>query len=677
LFGGKGVSPVQEQGIGETPVPPKTEHMPDDPRQALVALVARLANVPRAERPGVLLQILPLLADANLLPPLRVSAAARVLKVLPDRAVPVRRVARALTVGLSPSRALDRLRQLQHHVDKCAALDALIDAREKRVKLACPRCRMRLPRVEMIKHLWHEHGLTLDQGKARASARVVEELQTKHATTGDPEPLDRVAALAGTTGLRQWLANDDLPAEQLAPLLNAAAARGAGLCPGCFAELPAAITPLPEPLAVARGRLAGDGYAVAVGGNAWFHTLRVTTPDRPTASGRRSFAPRAVASFVAAAVLVVGLIFGRSPTAVGTELLLAMFVYLIVRYFLTNGDSLDDRAVNAAWSRLAPKLIERAHATRFLTRLCLTSLGRGDPETRAKVLSAIAARAAGKLDESDAELQLLAAVHVLQVADIARYGRDEVAGIAALAAEGFNGTLPADYAEYVVGCYLTREREPGDMARLRILLVGAAFEAGLVPRDLIDLWAGAANLKRAMAVEPSHRLGLLFGVWRTQAAKAWESVAPADTVFDLARTSPPTAARVLARFPDLLLFHRPEPRVEELIGPVMVCSRGIALDEYLTADPDASVRLVAGGQELVLGRHRIEVARRLPEEFPELIQKWLRFRTEKLLPFTDGYLSPGLVEVPRRVLGPYCRRCRVCGTVSAVASGAVGRPVTT
>ena len=175
-------------------MPPKTEHMPDDPRQALVALVARLANVPRAERPGVLLQILPLLADANLLPPLRVSAAARVLKVLPDRAVPVRRVARALTVGLSPSRALDRLRQLQHHVDKCAALDALIDAREKRVKLACPRCRMRLPRVEMIKHLWHEHGLTLDQGKARASARVVEELQTKHATTGDPEPLDRVAA---------------------------------------------------------------------------------------------------------------------------------------------------------------------------------------------------------------------------------------------------------------------------------------------------------------------------------------------------------------------------------------------------------------------------------------------------------------------------------------------------
>ena len=649
--------------------------MSDDPRQALVALVNRLAAVPRPERPRILLQILPLLGDARLAIPFRVAATARVLRFVPDRERPVRRVARALTVGLSPSRRLERLLHLQHHVETCDALDAYIGDREKRVKLACPRCRVRLPRIEMVKHLWHEHGLTLDRGKARTAERVVGEFRDLHATNGDPEPLDRVAALAGIAGLRKWLATEDPPAEEIAPLLHAAAQSGAGLCPSCFAELPAAVAPLPEPLALAKGRLSGDGFAVAVGGNVWFQTLRVTTPEKPTTVSGRSLAPRAVAALTAAAAMLIALLVARSLTVAGVSLAVAAVVYAVTRFLRSDAEGLDMQAVNAAWARLAPKFAERASAARFLMRLCLASFDRGDPEERARMLNAIAVRAAGKADEADAELQLLAAARVLQVEDVARYGRDVVAGIAELAADGFAGKLPADYAEFALGCYLTRNRDPGDLARLRVLLIGAAFEAGLVPPDLLDLWAGAPNLRRAMAVEPAHRLGLLSGLWRTRAAKAWESVAPADTVFDLARTSPPTAARVLARFPDLLLYHRPDPAVEDLVGPLMVCSRGVAVAGFLTADPDADVRLQANGRELIFGRHRVEVSRRLPAEYPELLTKWLHFRAEVLLPFIDGYLSPGSAEVSRRVLGPYCRRCLACGAVSAVASGAIGRPV--
>jgi hypothetical protein len=264
---------------------------------------------------------------------------------------------------------------------------------------------------------------------------------------------------------------------------------------------------------------------------------------------------------------------------------------------------------------------------------------------------------------------------VLQVEDLSRYGRDVVAGIAALAADGFSGVLPADYAEFVVGCYLARPRDPGDLARLRVLLIGAAFDARLVPRDLLDIWAGAPNLARAMALEPAHRLGLLHGLWRTRAAKAWEAVAPADTVFELARTAPPTAARILARFPDLLVFHRPQPTVEELVGPVLVCARGVSVGGYLTADPDAEVRLAEEGHELIFGRHRLETARQLPADLPVLLTKWLQFRAEVLIPFIDGYLSAGSADVAQRVLGPFCRRCRACETISAVARGAIGRAV--
>jgi hypothetical protein len=208
-----------------------------------------------------------------------------------------------------------------------------------------------------------------------------------------------------------------------------------------------------------------------------------------------------------------------------------------------------------------------------------------------------------------------------------------------------------------------------------MLLLGAAFDAGLVPRDLLDIWAGAPNLARAMAIEPSHRLGFLHGVWRARAERPWETVAPAETVFDLARTAPPTAMRVLAQFPDLLLFHRPAPIVETTIGPVLVCSRGVSVAGHLVADPDAKIELEDNGHELIFGRHRIEVARPLPADLTVLLTKWLRFRAEVLVPFIDGYLAPGSSTVARRAIGPFCRRCFTCGTVSAVASGAIGRTV--
>src|SRR5262245_15097722 len=368
-----------------------------DPRQSLSALVARLAAAPQAARPPLVAAVLPLLSDADIPVPVRVAAAARVLRFIPDRRGPVRRVTRALTAGLSPGRGLARLRQLQNQVEKCDALDALIEARERRVKLACPRCRVRLPRVEMVKHLWHEHALTLERGKTRTWQRVVEDLQAKHATSGDPEPLDRVAALAGVAGLRRWIAGDEPPAEQVAPLLEAAAEHGAGLCPGCFAELPAAVTPLPAPLVLERGRLAGDGFAVEAGGGVWFRTLRVTTPEKGTAAGKRTPAPRGAATLWAALVLLAALPLARDWVFALAAVALALLAYLLVR-LIRGGGNPDDRAVDAAWARLAPRLAERARAARFLTRLCCASLGRGDPGERVKVLGAVITRAAAKAD---------------------------------------------------------------------------------------------------------------------------------------------------------------------------------------------------------------------------------------------------------------------------------------
>jgi hypothetical protein len=420
-------------------------------------------------------------------------------------------------------------------------------------------------------------------------------------------------------------------------------------------------------------------------------TLVVRTPANVVRSGfdRRPLGPRGAATLAALPVLLaaVGCALLIPPKAIPPYLvacwlvLAAGFVYAVVRFARRPLPPPDDRAVDAAWAVLARRLLDRDHGARFLTRLCLTSAGRGDPEERVGVLTRLADRAAEGAGESDESLQLLAAARVLQVDDAARLGRDRVAGLAELIADGLTGEQPADYAEHVAAAVLARDPppDPEELARLRILLAAAAFGAGLKPRDLIDLWAVAPALGRVMAVEPAHRLGLLHGVWLLRNVRRWERVGPADTAFELCKVAPHVSGRVLAEFPDLLLYHRTDPDIDRDIGPVLVCTRGVVVGGQLAADPDAEVSQAklgrfGGGYGLTFGRHRIRLARKLPDDFLEAVRGWLRFRAGVLLPHIDGYLDPGSPEVAGRVLGPFSRKCGRCGTVSAVAVGKVGIP---
>lgn len=656
-------------------------------RRVLLEWVARV----RADLPeSVLDQLRPLLSDRKVPASVRILAAARALRSLPDKVEAVEPIARALTRGLSPLRRLERLRQLQHQTEKSRGLDLLIERREKRVKMDCPRCGVRLPRVGMIRHLWNSHGLMLEHGKIRSPHRTVEELHTEHAASHDTTVLDRASLLSDPPALRAWVAAADTPAEDVATLLGAAADHRAGLCPGCFAELPAPLPPLPPPLTLAGGRLAGDGFLVEVGGASWFRTLTVASPTRIFRSGpdgRGALGRRGAATLAAAAVLLAAVAHGlflRHPAvshlpAVLVLALIAAVVYAVVWYTRKPLPNPADRAVDAAWTILARRLVKANQAAEWLTRLCRVSPGRGDPVARAGVLKQVTDRAAEGGTEAD--VQLLAAAGVLQVEDAARHGRDRVAGIAGVAAAGFRGDQPIGYAEYAAGCFLdlAPAPEPGDLARLRTLLLAAAFDAGLNPRNLIDLWAVAPALRRAMAVEPLHRLGLLHGVWTMRPARRWEQVAPAESVFDLCRTSPNISGRLLRDFPDLLLYHRPDPDTFDQLGPVLVCARGVVVGGQMVADPDADVKVVKGGRpggyELVFGRHRLRLVHRPAGDFAGTVREWLRFRAWALLPLLDNYLAPGSRAVAARVLGPFERRCDHCAAVAAVAVGTVGTPV--
>lgn len=646
-------------------------------------LLEWVARTPGPLPAAVVGKVTPVVAARHVPVAVRVAAAARLVRSVPDRRRSVLPIARAVSGGLPPLRKLERLRQLQHQVEHSRALDRLIDRRELRVKMDCPRCGVRLPRVDMVKHLWHDHGLWLDAGKVRSPQRAAEELQAEFAANSMPEAIDRAAVLAGPAALRCWLATADAPAEEMAPFRAAAAEHAAGLCPGCLAELPAPVPPLPPPLDLADGRLAGDGFAVEVGA-AWVRTLTVRVPDRvltfgfdrpvrlgPRGAGTLAALPVLVLAFAVAALLPPRVI--QPFLVVAWLILVAAAVYGAVWFTRKPLPSADDRAFDVAWAVLARRLAEGTRGTRFLTRLCRTSAGRGDPVARSAVLSRVVERATATAAESDEALQLLAAARVLQVDDASRLGRDRAAGIAALVADGFTGAQPADFAEHAAAAFLDRTPPPdlAELARLRVLLIGAAFDALMRPRDLLNLWAVAPALRRTMAVEPAHRLGLLYGLWQIRTVRTWEKIGPADTAFELARVAPNLSGRVLRDFPDALLHVRTGNAADDL-GPVLVCARGVVVAGRMTSDPEARVELARGGLELVFGPHRVRLSRRPPDGFVASLRGWLRFRANVLLPFIDGYLEPGPREVADRVLGPFSRKCRRCDTVSAVAVGKVG-----
>ncbi|AWM36145.1 hypothetical protein GobsT_60860 [Gemmata obscuriglobus] len=622
--------------------------VPTDPRAALARLVVQLRGAAPAARAPLVRRMLPLLAQPGIPLAVRYAAAARAIDALPDHPGAVRNVVRALTGRVPPARALRRLRHLQHLTERSGALDALVERRERKVKLTCPRCNTKLPRAEMAKHLWHEHRLELVEGKVYSNAQIAEVLRAEHTATGDPALIDRAAFRTGARQAGVWAAGTATP-EETVPLCSAARERGVSLCPGCFSDIPPQVPDLPPELTLANGRLAGDGFVA---------TAPVLSP------------PRVRATLLGAGVMLAGALV----IPVARALVLSALAYLLGRALFRSKGAPDDLALNAAWRTLARKLTDRRDAARFLTRLCVTSVGRGDPFDRANPLNALVARANANRGEG----QLLATALALRVGDSARFGRDYPAGLADLIAPVFRGERSADFAEHVLAVYFRTPRHTGELARLRALLLASAFEAECTPREVLALCDAAPHFARAARLSANH-VAILYGVWANRTARPWEAVGKARTVFELAADAPSTATRLLAADPGLVLLCHPRGAEDEL-GPVRVLAGGVSIgrgESPLTvADPDADVRLVSRRRELVFGERTLRVRSPLPEGLVRELKGWLLFRAEVLAEFPAAFLS-GTMPIPTRLLKPFVARCAACGAECLPAVGAVARPFAT
>src|SRR5262249_14945801 len=145
----------------------------------------------------------------------------------------------------------------------------------------------------------------------------------------------------------------------------------------------------------------------------------------------------------------------------------------------------------------------------------------------------------------------LAALARLRIEDLARENEDPVVPLVAQVQLCFDGRLPLDYADRLVGGLPATFWSPGRRQRFAALACEGAFSAGLEPSDLADLERVSPALGRAMDLEEAGTLAQRRLLWSLRGSRPWGRAGHARTAFELA-ADVELGSELLARFPDLL-----------------------------------------------------------------------------------------------------------------------------
>jgi hypothetical protein len=664
---------------------------PDGPRLALEFVTRYAGKVSR----DLIRTALPALADKAIPIPVRIAAAGAMLAAVPDDPRSVTPIVRAVTAGLSRSRVLERMLQLQSRVEKCAALDALVAASEAKVRLRCPKCPARLTRRDLIQHLWHHHRLVFEHGTARDPRSILDETITATAASADPHEVDRTFLLteyyypdAPPHQVLQALAarsDDPTPTDRL---LGHVRGDHAGLCPVCLNAVPDPIPPLPPPAEVSDGRVSAGGYEARVEDPPLGRVYSVGSPGdtparEPETGPRRS--PRLVATLAAFPLFLLAMVAAIAiPDRFANPIWVAVWfsavawlAYVAVRLIRKPLRDRTERALELAWHDLAPGAGRSPEAVRFLTRLCRASLAsRQAPDRRNEVFQ-LAQQSAVLGMKGGSHAQLHAAVRLLEVFDAARLGREKMPGLVELFTHFLRGDATLGYAEAAAEMVLAPGvLSAGDSRRLGVFVVASAFELGWLPPDLVTLGRFAPQFRKLILNARPDHIGFLYAVWRGREARPWSAAGEASSIFELVAEAAADARTVLADHPDAILRIHFPGEIEAVLGTVLVTARGVAIADRAVSDPAAAVETVRtpGGWRLQFGPHRFTLEGKLPDRAPESLRAWVKLWADKLSPAATQTAGRGTGKRVVSMLAPLAVACPLCGMQSVVRTGRVGTP---
>ena len=659
---------LNETGQGEAFLSRVLARSDANARRFALEVAARLKPLPSLLAPS----LVSLLGKSKYPSRLRVAVAANVINHVPADSPLIPQIIAGLERKAPSTRAADRLSQLMELIPPLEAVRRRRQELLEQSLSTCPRCGVRLPLAEFVRHLWESHRLRFEGGRVQEPWQVVENWVNEFHRRPRGELLDRACELAtsldpagGVGRVNALLAAGESSIDQHQTLRTLAAEQQASVCPHCFAVVPFPTPAEPTQIMVAGGLLLGGEFRMEVRDRFLFNWLDAAVGDSRLYGGPEpghALTRRGVVClFILPLVLVAGVAAVMPPLAgvapqflVGGLLLLAALSYMGIRLHWGHEEPPADRVIDHAWNFVIPRML-RTHDLPAADQMLFAGLAdatvnHGDAEYREKTLGQAIAQT-GDLGWADA---LSASLMALKLED-----RDEGADDVPMLAGQFADVCAGKATWGAANRLFLRMR--GDLAnrtrraKLRILLLRAAFQAGLEAGDLRRLGRLAPEVGVCYASEDRAGLARLRLLWLYRANRLWQTVGAAASVFDLAQY----AQSYLEQRPDLLLL-QPAPNADE--APILICEEGVVYRESVLASADARVAVRAktgGGFDLLLNNQRYPFKKN-PAILVQRLTAWRAFLFEEFLPRAD-ILQRRTSDLGDRLLNRHRRECGACG----------------
>jgi hypothetical protein len=578
-----------------------------------------------------------------------------------------------LTAGLGKAASLRQLRRLAKRTGRHPAITTRLETLQAKARLVCSRCGVELHRPRMEQHLWHEHRLILDGLRTRDPWNLIEEwldackapgalaatraellarcqvVAAKIDPDGGPARLTRLALARGLAD----------PAARAA-LLDEAREEHAACCPFCGALVPVPREVPPLFVNLRPGRLSAGGYEVELDERGLKPRLVVRTPTEIVHDGlppERSWTYYGASILVSAPLVVIAVLFavlwpdrlGSPIRGVLALLALAGAAFVVVRLLAAVHLPSSTPVLELAWRFLVPRL----HAGGFqpADSAFLAGLARLHARVGLAGIDLEVLRPLMKLTEQAMSKAAIPAGHLaalcrLWIEEEVAQGADPVPLVAAQVARTFEGKLPLAFAQHLLAEWATEWWAAANLARLRILLCDAAFEAGFEVQGLLDAGENAPALGAVLRTGHPRALAALRLLWSQRPTRPWDRLGEVQTAFELAHD--PANAAVLADRLDLLLWWQ-DPQCmlvadngRARLGPatVRLTTAGVWLQDILFPIPPrvVEVRLRSAGSHLILGNELF----RSPVDLDPLsrrMERWFRFAFHEFLPQIDNVLK--------------------------------------
>jgi hypothetical protein len=536
----------------------------------------------------------------------------------------------------------------------------------------------------MIQHLWTAHGSVLDGRRVRDPWDVIDDWIGYCRQRPDPGLLQRCVELgeradpqAGLARVyRQFLKNGLPDPEARSYLLGEAAERRASLCPHCYAVTPTPEQVPPARISLSHGRLSGGGYRTEMFESGIFPYVQIDMPGmRPSRlplPGPRLTPQAAIVLFVGPLVIAALLMaisplsLGLSPVAPVLTFLLPAVVFAVwIRLAARPREPQTEGVLKLAWSKLVPQLHADGFSladSAFVAGLAIESMSRGGTAARTRTLERILALTEKAAAERPDILHHLAALRALQIADEIREGGDPVKKTAVQVGRCFAGKLALPYADQLLALWPREWRTRAALARLRVLLLDRAFEAGFEVRNLLAAGHSASELGRVLGTEDPSEIARLRLLWSLRPRQPWDRCGEAETAFELAERSDD----LLGRYPDLLLY---QPSSGKRRGPapleIILRGRGVVIEGKLFTEPARTIEIQVRGNEagslLIIDGEKIPVRGDATEAAGQA-ERWLRYYFHEFVPLVAEvyhWRSPHATAILRAwgtVACPECKR---------------------